>query len=114
MEGGRCFPDDGDCAQEGLTLPVWDYAQAGNGRSITGGYVYRGSIIPALQGLYVYGDFVSGRIWALEGDSPGNTVNTLLVDTDLSISTFGTDGQNELLICAFDGKIYRITTSERE
>lgn len=112
MEGGHCFPEEEPCQREGLILPVWDYAQQGNGRSVTGGYVYRGSNLTALQGLYVYGDFVSGRIWALAGDNPENAVNTLLADTDLAISSFGTDEKNELLICAFDGKIYRLINSQ--
>ena len=108
MEGRHCFPDDGRCEQNGLILPLWEYAQEGNGRSITGGHVYRGPSFPELQGLYIYGDFVSGKIWALEGDEPRNASNNLLIDTNLSISSFGTDGFNELLICAFDGKIYRL------
>ena len=114
MEGRHCFPENVQCDQEGLVLPVWEYAQTGNDRSITGGYVYRGTNVPELQGLYVYGDFVSGKIWALNGDNPENAVNTLVADTDLSISSFGTDAKNELLICAFDGKIYRVATSTAE
>ena len=112
MEGSRCFPENASCAREGLVLPVWDYAQQGNGFSVTGGHVYRGPSIPELQGLYIYGDFVSGRIWALEGDTPDNVTNTLLTDTELGIASFGTDQNNELLICAFDGKIYRLTNNE--
>ena len=112
MEGGQCFPRETPCSQEGLILPVWDYAQAGNGRSVTGGYVYRGTNTPELQGLYIYGDFVSGKIWALEGDTRENVINTLLTDTNLAISSFGTDEKNELLICAFDGKIYQLVNSQ--
>ena len=112
MEGSRCFPEDAACERDGLVLPVWDYAQQGNGFSVTGGHVYRGTAIPELQGSYVYGDFVSGNIWALEGDTPDNATNTLLIDTELGIASFGTDQNNELLICAFDGKIYRLTNNE--
>ncbi len=87
--------------------PIFEYSHS-VGDSITGGYVYRGSILTDLIGKYVYGDYVSGRIWALEyaGDLVLN--NTLLVDTNLKISSFGIDSNNELLICAFDGNIYKL------
>ena len=58
----------------------------------------------------MYSDFVSGRIWAL--DVNGN--NKLIVDTDLAISSFGTDANDELYICAFDGSIYQLTTEMEE
>ena len=58
----------------------------------------------------MYGDFVSGRIWAL--DDNGN--NTLIIDTDLAISSFGIDADNELYICSFDGNIYQLTTEIEE
>ncbi|MFX1366532.1 MAG: PQQ-dependent sugar dehydrogenase [Promethearchaeota archaeon] len=87
--------------------PIFEYSHS-VGDSITGGYVYRGSILTDLIGKYVYGDYVSGRIWALEyaGDVVLN--NTLLIDTNLKISSFGIDSNNELLICAFDGNIYKL------
>jgi hypothetical protein len=52
-------------------------------------------------------DFVSGRIWALEYDGIQPATNLLLADTDLNISSFGLDDNNELYFCAFDCKIYR-------
>ncbi|MFQ5704955.1 MAG: PQQ-dependent sugar dehydrogenase, partial [Gemmatimonadales bacterium] len=59
MEGSRCFRST-NCDTTGLTLPVLEYLHnAGGGCSITGGYVYRGSRIPALVGRYLYGDFCS-------------------------------------------------------
>lgn len=104
LEGTFCFNDD-DCTINGAIAPLYEYGRADNDKSITGGYVYRGSDIPELKGYYIYGDFVSGRIWAL--DQSGN--NQLLVETGLSVASFGTDENNELYICSFDGKIYRFT-----
>ncbi|MEP2690542.1 PQQ-dependent sugar dehydrogenase [Maribacter dokdonensis] len=109
LEGTSCFLED-DCDSANTIAPIYEYGHEQNDRSVTGGYVYRGSSLPSLQGLYVYGDFVSGRIWAL--DVNGN--NKLIVDTDLAISSFGTDANDELYICAFDGSIYQLTTEMEE
>ena len=68
MEGAHCF-ERSVCDQSGLTLPVAEYSHA-QGCSVTGGYVYRGSAVPSLAGWYVYGDFCTGRIWAVPRRRP--------------------------------------------
>ena len=60
MEGAHCL-GGGQCDQTGLTLPTFEYAHD-QGCSITGGYVYRGNAIPALQGLYFFGDYCQGWV----------------------------------------------------
>ena len=50
------------CDQNGLTLPIAEYAHSHGNCSITGGYVYRGAAVPALSGAYLYGDYCSGRV----------------------------------------------------
>jgi len=107
MEGKSCYPAGSDCSTEGLELPVFQYVHSDNNRSITGGYVYRGSDIPALVGYYIYADFVSGRIWALDISDLENPVNTEIFDADFRISSFGVDAENEMYVTAFDGNIYR-------
>jgi glucose/arabinose dehydrogenase len=102
FEGTRCF--SGDCNDTGLIDPIFEYAQDNGDRSITGGFVYRGTTVPSLQGKYIYGDFVSGRIWALELDG---TLNELVEASRLNIASFGTDTSQELYVCAFDGSIYK-------
>lgn len=88
-----------------FTLPVHEYVRS-LGRSVTGGYVYTGERLSgALSGRYVYGDFISGRIWAFD---PATGGNELLVDTDLNISTFGTGAAGELYIADFNGGLYRL------
>ena len=106
MEGSECF-NSTDCDRTGLELPIWEYDHSRGDRSITGGFVYRGSRVPELVGAYIYGDFVSGRIWALRYDGQNEPQNELLLDTNLYISSFGIDARQELYICAFDGYIYR-------
>lgn len=105
MEGLHCFNPPSNCDTTGLEMPIWEYSHS-QGQSITGGFVYRGPSVPELTGKYVYADFVNGRIWALTYDGTSAS-NQLLMDTNLNIASFGVDAQNELYICAFDGKIYR-------
>jgi len=108
MEGTICYSPSTGCNQTGLELPVWDYGRD-EGIAVIGGYVYRGSTLTGLNGKFVYGDYGSGKIWALQYDGSGQPVNMLLADTGLNIASFGEDEQNELFICAFDGKIYKIS-----
>jgi glucose/arabinose dehydrogenase len=94
-----------------LTPPVVDYSHA-VGQSITGGYVYRGKALPELDGVYVYADYQSGRIWGLR-ERGGKAVEVKeLVDLrrerPLFISSFGEDAEAELYILAFDGYIHRL------
>jgi glucose/arabinose dehydrogenase len=103
LEGTSCF--SGDCETTGLTAPVFEYGHDNGDRSITGGFVYRGAAIPSLNGKYIYGDFVSGRIWSL--NTADNTIE-LVLESRLSIASFGTDNDNELYVCAFDGSIYKL------
>lgn len=105
-EGFHCY-EAATCEDEGLTDPIYEYGRA-VGQSITGGYVYRGSNLPSLVEKYIYGDFESSKIWALSYDDENQPKNDLLVQTDLAITAFGLDNNNELLICAYGGKLNRL------
>jgi hypothetical protein len=94
--------------QQGLELPIWEYGHD-QGIAVIGGYIYRGPTATVLAGAYVYGDYGSGRIWALTLSGTGTPTNSLLNDTGLSILSFGVDSNLELYICASDGKMYMIT-----
>ena len=108
MEGLHCFPNQtGPCRQQGLEKPVIEYGHE-DGCSVTGGYVYRGSRLPSLYGAYVYGDFCSGKIWALRHDGVRVTESLELVDSSLLISSFGEDSNGELFVLSFDGMIYQL------
>jgi glucose/arabinose dehydrogenase len=112
MEGTACYNPSQNCNQEGLLLPVYEYAHsAGIGRSITGGYVYRGTRLPALQGHYIYGDYISGNIWALSLRENGTVAsNTLLANAGFLISSFGEDHDREILVLSHgpNRKIWRL------
>jgi glucose/arabinose dehydrogenase len=111
MEGNLCFNPTAGCNQTGLTMPIWTYDRS-LGYSVTGGFVYRGSELPELAGSYVYGDFGSGRIWALRYNGVDAPVNTDLIDSSLNISSFGVDEQNELYICDYNGQIYKLVKAQ--
>jgi len=82
MEGSKCFNPPIGCDSTGLEMPVYEYLHP-LGRSITGGYVYRGSELPLLDGAYIYADFVSGLIWALWYQDGEVQVNYAIAVTDL-------------------------------
>jgi glucose/arabinose dehydrogenase len=110
MEGSDCFSPPTECDRTGLILPVWEYTHdSGAGRSITGGYVYRGTGYPELQGKYFYSDYVSANMWMLDYDGISEPVNTLLPNPGFSIASFGTDQDGELYALGHqNGEIYRI------
>ncbi len=106
-EGRHCFPADTDCDTEGLVLPVAEYDHD-LGISVTGGYVYRGEAIPALQGVYLYADFGTGLVWGLGRDGNGEWVSSDPIETGLNPSSFGEDATGELYVTSFDGTLYRV------
>lgn len=87
-----------------LIDPVKDYGRD-LGQSVTGGYVYRGKEFPALDGLYLYGDFATGRVWGLrcEGNGKPVTFDAELAKFPFTISAFGEDRHGELYILDYGG-----------
>jgi glucose/arabinose dehydrogenase len=91
MEGESCYPPGtAGCNRTGLALPVFVYDHS-LGCSVTGGHVYRGSEFPSLQGVYLFGDLCSTRIWGIRknGAAWGNAL--LANNTTVTITTFGED-----------------------
>jgi len=102
-EGAHDYEGNGP---EGMVDPVAEYSHAEGGCSVTGGYVYRGSM-QEWNGIYLYGDYCSGLIWGLirSGDS---WQNQLLFDTDVNITSFGEDESGEVYLVGDSGEIYRL------
>ncbi|MGH7179585.1 MAG: PQQ-dependent sugar dehydrogenase, partial [Tepidisphaeraceae bacterium] len=90
-----------------LVDPIKEYGHE-LGISITGGYVYRGRRIPSLVGWYVYGDYSSGRIWALKYENGKVTGDVELLNTRALISSFGEDSEGELYVCDHAGSVLKI------
>lgn len=107
-EGFLCYRPARDCPRDGLIDPVLDYRTGVDGNSITGGHVYRGSAISGLHGHYVFGDFVSGGVWALVSEPDGRPGKRELAATGLNISAFAEDHDGELYLLDFGGGLYRL------
>jgi glucose/arabinose dehydrogenase len=109
QEATHCFKTD-PCQQTDLVQPIAEYSHQ-EGCAITGGYVYRGQAIPALQGHYLFGDFCRGRLWTIPADSRPGTIPKLMLETKLPITSFGEDETGELYLTSYDGGLYRIVAS---
>ncbi|MDQ3646380.1 MAG: PQQ-dependent sugar dehydrogenase [Actinomycetota bacterium] len=108
MEGSRCFEPASGCDRTGLQLPITEYRE-GEDCSVTGGHVYRAESAPELGGLYLFADFCSGRIMAIEADTDGAQRPVELLDSDLAISSFGLDESGELYLTDLaGGSVWRI------
>jgi glucose/arabinose dehydrogenase len=108
FEGSHPYEDKEPNSRGRLVEPVAEYDHS-EGCSVTGGFVYRGEAIPAAQGLYIYGDFCSGRVWSLEprGDRRPR-VERQPFDVD-GLSSFGEDVAGELYLVSLEGEIFRLT-----
>jgi len=107
MEGMHCYGQD-TCNEDGLTLPILEYTHEGH-CSVTGGYVYRGAAYPQLNGVYFYGDYCSGHVWAAYPDGNGAWQNVLALESTLTLSSFGEDESGELYLVDYSGGVYKLT-----
>jgi glucose/arabinose dehydrogenase len=109
-EGDRCYNGEG-CSMAGLTPPVWAYTTGGgDGRAVTGGYVYRGGQT-ALQGRYFFSDSSSGLIWALHKNPDGTWTRTQVATGGAGVVSFGEDEAGELYVVNIGGWVKRIVAS---
>jgi glucose/arabinose dehydrogenase len=86
--------------------PIWEYNHS-QGCSVTGGYVYRGSLAE-WQGIYIYGDYCSGLIWGLLRDAQGFWQNMLIIQTTANITSFGEDQNGEVYMIDRSGSVNRL------
>lgn len=109
LEGFSCYNPPTGCDTTGKTMPIKVYSHLQGDCSITGGYVYRGTRRPELQGAYIYGDYCTGRIWMLRYQNGTITSDSLLIDSPYLISSFGVDQNNEFYVLhhSSNGKIYK-------
>jgi glucose/arabinose dehydrogenase len=105
-EGRHTYSGAAYSGQIPLTDPVFEYDHS-QGCSVTGGYVYRGSALPEFKGVYLFGDYCSGRVWGLL-NSGGAWQGKQLFSTTFNISTFGVDEVGELYLADYSGSILRL------
>jgi len=117
--GWRCYEGNHRYVQTvcedsiSMTFPIHEYAgftnNNGAGRSVIGGFVYRGQQFPAMYGHYIYADYISGNFWALRRNPNGSYQNVEQSAVISSPVTFGEDWQGELYTASFsNGNIYKI------
>ena len=106
-EGNEQF--SGSAAPDDLLFPVHVYDHD-LGCSVTGGHVYRGSAISHLAGAYVFGDYCTGRLWALTIDDQGadTRVELGLSVPQFTLVSFGEDAAGEIYVLSFDDTVYRL------
>ena len=111
MEGGHCFQRG--CKRAGLVLPVVDYGRK-VGCSVTGGVVYRGKVLPALDGVYFYADYCTGVIRSLRWKAGAVSDHwdwREAIDPDqkvTSLAAFAEDAEGELWMVSHDGKLWKL------
>ncbi len=133
MEGNHCYHPKEDCDPLGV-VPILEYPNDANymkvlagmdvpnmdGCSVTGGYVYRGEMIPQLQGVYLFADYCSGNIWSFrEMEGKMTNFQNMTLDINLgggdftnNISSFGEDNAGELYIVDYNGIIFKLMPLE--
>ncbi len=109
LEGFSCYSPPSGCNKTGMSPPLLVYDHSNGRCAVTGGYVSRGSLVPALYGGYVFGDFCSGEIWVVNATASTPAKPVLLLDTSLTISSFGENQAGNLYVVDHDGgKLYAI------
>ena len=107
MEGNACYNPPTGCNTSGKTRPIATYGHD-VGCSVTGGYVYRGSSYPDLKGVYLFGDFCSGRIWGLDAAGANAQTPVQLYDAGANISSWGEDNAGNLYLVDRNGSIWLV------
>ncbi|TMC64007.1 MAG: PQQ-dependent sugar dehydrogenase [Chloroflexi bacterium] len=112
MEGFHCYPSGDPCSIPGLTPPVSEYGHA-LGCSVTGGVVYRGKAFSALVGAYLFSDYCSGTIWAIDAATNETRDPPIVGRTHRSISSFGEDEAGEIYVADLGGELLRVVVGPR-
>jgi uncharacterized repeat protein (TIGR03806 family) len=105
-EGNSTYNTDQCADASTYTFPKAQYSHDA-GIAVTGGYVYRGTAIPELDGVYLYADYYSGRLWGLSDPYGSATVQELL-QTDINIPSFAQDNDGELYALSISGEVYQL------
>jgi glucose/arabinose dehydrogenase len=111
MEGGHCFPPGRSCDPSPFVSPIAEYPSS-QGCSIIGGFVYRGPSFPQLDGFYFFGDYCSGRVWAVREHGPADWRQQELLKSPLRISSFGEDEAGDVYLTSLsDNGLYRLVAA---
>lgn len=106
LEGTQCYQSG--CSADGTTLPVATYSHAGGRCSVTGGVVYRGTVVPEIAGSYLYSDFCSGELWALPAD--GSSAPVIVASGLGNVASIGVYAAGEVYVLRFGQSIVRLVS----
>jgi glucose/arabinose dehydrogenase len=106
-EGRHCYNPPSGCDPTGVTQPVAEYSHA-DGCSIIGGVVYHGAAIPALRGAYLFSDYCSGTLWAIDAALDTEQTPVVLLQTAASVSSVSTGDDGEVYLTDLGGKLLRL------
>jgi len=110
MEGFLCFNPSSNCNSGGLTLPVLEYSHVNGACAVTGGYVYRGTVLPGMQGTYFYADFCAGFVksFRFQNGQPTDQIEwPLLSPPGKFVTSFGEDAVGELYVMTQGGGLFK-------
>jgi glucose/arabinose dehydrogenase len=112
-EGTQPYSTGGCQPQNTYQAPIFEYPRNNTtgGFSVTGGYVYRGSLHPQLNGYYICADYVSNNGWLIKETTPNNFTTTLQSGFPANISSFGETESGELLVLSLNGPVFTVGTS---
>jgi glucose/arabinose dehydrogenase len=111
MEGAHCYGDDA-CDQGGLTLPVSEYGRD-QGCTVIGGNVYRGAAYPFLTGAYLFADYCTGHIFAIDASVRQLTAPAIVGNGSNQLAAWGEDTGGELYLMNLDGTVSRVVATQR-
>ncbi|MFN8630983.1 MAG: PQQ-dependent sugar dehydrogenase [Chloroflexota bacterium] len=109
-EGRHCYNPSSGCDPAGVTMPVAEYSH-NEGCAIVGGVVYRGAAIPALQGAYLFGDYCSGTLWAIDAGGADQQEPVKLLATGLSLSSINAGDDGEVYLTDLRGTVQRLVAA---
>ena len=107
FEGSHVFEGD-DEEREGLIFPILEYQHAGGHCSVTGGYVYRGKLLPDWNGVYLFADYCSGVVWGALPDENGMWQAQQLYDLDILPASFAEDQDGEIYLIDLNGSVFQL------
>jgi len=111
MEGDHCFNPPSGCNMAGLSLPIMEISHP-EAEAVIGGFVYHGTALAGMQGMYIFGD-LSGKIWSLTENSPNMFTRSVLASPGFNISSFGQDSAGELYVMDISGgRVLKIVASK--
>ena len=106
-EGRHCYDPPTGCDPSGVTQPVVEYSH-GEGCSVIGGVVYHGAAIPALRGAYLFSDYCSGTLWAIDAGVADQQTPRVLLQTGASVSSVSTGDDGEVYLTDLRGQVLRL------